>query len=258
MAKIMVECSDPNSLSALEEAVDQAAGKCNITYFKQHEAMVEAGTSKSQRESARKIAASTGESEEAARKRIERGRAEVVGQVVPVVSEDVTPTEPAPLAPEKSKADSRAKVNEAFAAFTEAVSQIPPGTSGLLKLTTKMQEHLRKHNRDINPAKITLPRYGCPSVSHVDNAIYTLGIVSDRLEHFHFKNYEREKFIHRVSQLLKSMDAPQEAYNGGTPIQYSEAAISNLEKISKKNPVEWENALNNVIAWCENQLKDTA
>ena len=67
MAKIMVECSDPNSLSALEAAVDQAVGKCNITYLKQHEGMVEAGSSKSQRESARKIAADTGESEEAVR-----------------------------------------------------------------------------------------------------------------------------------------------------------------------------------------------
>ena len=181
-----------------------------------------------------------------------------MGQVVPVVSEDVTPTEQAPLAPVESQFDYRAKVKEAFEAFTTAVSQIPPGTPDLLKLTTKMQEHLRKHNSDINPAKIRLPRYGCPSVSLVDGAIYTLGQVVDRLQHFHFKTYEREKFIHRVSKLLESMDAPMEAYHCGTPLQYSEAAISNLEKISKKNPVEWKNALNNVIAWCENQLKDGA
>jgi hypothetical protein len=77
MAKITVECSNPNDLSALEAAVEQAAGRCNITYFKQHEALVDAGKSTSQRDSARKIAEETGESPAAVESRIRRGKDQV-------------------------------------------------------------------------------------------------------------------------------------------------------------------------------------
>jgi|GEM_PF-2943364 hypothetical protein len=74
MAKILIDCADPNDLAAINEAAEQAAGKCNVTYYNQHEAMVEAGLSSSQRESARIIAEEAGDSEEAVRKRIERGK----------------------------------------------------------------------------------------------------------------------------------------------------------------------------------------
>ncbi len=55
----------------------EGVGKCVITYFRQHEAMVEAGTSKGVRESARKIAEDTGESAETVRNRIRRGKRDV-------------------------------------------------------------------------------------------------------------------------------------------------------------------------------------
>jgi hypothetical protein len=48
MAKIVVECADPNDLKQVEAAVEQAVGKCNITHYKQHLALVEAGKSTGQ------------------------------------------------------------------------------------------------------------------------------------------------------------------------------------------------------------------
>jgi len=82
MAKIKVgdyfiECENPNDLESLEKAFDEAVGKCNITYFKQHQEMVNAGISKSIRESSKIIAEDTGESPESVRCRIRRGKKEV-------------------------------------------------------------------------------------------------------------------------------------------------------------------------------------
>jgi len=77
MAKIVVECSDPNDLEAIEAASEQFVGRCNITYFKQAQVMQEVGTAKSQREAARKIAGETGETESAVEHRIRRGKNEV-------------------------------------------------------------------------------------------------------------------------------------------------------------------------------------
>jgi len=83
MAKIVVECSDPNDLDAIEKASEQIQGRCNITYFKQHKAMVEVGISKSERESARIIAKDIGETEGAVRRRIQKGK-QAVAPVVPL------------------------------------------------------------------------------------------------------------------------------------------------------------------------------
>lgn len=76
MAKIVVECSDPNDLDAIEAATEQFIGRCNTTYFRQHQAMVEAGVSENKSESARKIAEETEETPEAVRTRIRRGEKE--------------------------------------------------------------------------------------------------------------------------------------------------------------------------------------
>ena len=82
MAKIVVECADPNDLQEIEKSVLDGVGRCVITYFKQHQVMIDAGKSKSERESARQIAEETGESPEAVRKKISRGKTQV-GQPVP-------------------------------------------------------------------------------------------------------------------------------------------------------------------------------
>jgi len=76
VAKIVVECGNPNDLKEVEALVEQAVGKCNITYYQQHKGMVEAGASKSKSESARIIAQGTKESPEAVRCRIRRGEKE--------------------------------------------------------------------------------------------------------------------------------------------------------------------------------------
>ena len=77
MAKMMVECVDPNDLGAVKSAVEQAVGKCNITYFKHHQELMGAGKSSSQRQSAKIIALETGETPQAVRRRIQKGKAEV-------------------------------------------------------------------------------------------------------------------------------------------------------------------------------------
>ncbi len=90
MAKVVVECADPNDLDSIEQAVDQIAGRCNVTYFKQAQALKQTGAAKSTSEAARIISSDTGESEQAARRRIQEGEKKIaqLGQ--------------APLTPESS------------------------------------------------------------------------------------------------------------------------------------------------------------
>ncbi len=107
MAKIVVECSDPNDLDAIEKAAESFIGKCNITYFKQHKGMVDVGVSDSKSESARIIAEDTGETPQAVRHRIQRGENESVqaGQQESN-TQDIEKTEeikPEPKEQEKSK-----------------------------------------------------------------------------------------------------------------------------------------------------------
>jgi len=79
MAKIVVECQDPNDLDAVEQAVESAVGRCNITYYKQAKQMIEQGVANSKNDAAKKIAEDTGESQEAVRHRIRSGEDEVGG-----------------------------------------------------------------------------------------------------------------------------------------------------------------------------------
>jgi len=78
MAKIVVECADPNDPKAVEAAIEEMTGKCNITYFQQAEKMKKVGSASSDLDAARKIAKDIGESEEAVRQRIMRGRQAIV------------------------------------------------------------------------------------------------------------------------------------------------------------------------------------
>ena len=77
MAKITIDCSDPNDLAALESAIEEAVGKCNVTYFKQAQELQEAGVVLSERAAARKIAEETGEPVPTVRSRIKAGKKEV-------------------------------------------------------------------------------------------------------------------------------------------------------------------------------------
>jgi hypothetical protein len=82
VAKIVIECADPNDFEAMIQAAQEAAGKCNITYAKQAEALKEAGVVKSEREAARKIAEETGEPEKTVMSRIYRGKNEMTAPAV--------------------------------------------------------------------------------------------------------------------------------------------------------------------------------
>jgi hypothetical protein len=81
MAKIVIDCADPNDFAAVVESAENAAGSCTVTYAKQHLEMQKSGTSQSQRESARIIAKDSGESEGAVRRKIQRGLQEVAHDV---------------------------------------------------------------------------------------------------------------------------------------------------------------------------------
>ncbi|UCG07113.1 MAG: hypothetical protein JSV83_00190 [Desulfobacterales bacterium] len=74
MTQLVIECSDPNDLAALERAVEESVGKCSITYAKQAKKMQEVGVAKSDRAAARKISEETGEPLESVRTRIRRGK----------------------------------------------------------------------------------------------------------------------------------------------------------------------------------------
>lgn len=87
MARITIDCADPSDFTAIAEAAEKAAGRCNITYAKQAAALVDAGTVKSERAAAKQIAYETGESLETTRTRIKRGKIEM-GSVEPKPKKD--------------------------------------------------------------------------------------------------------------------------------------------------------------------------
>jgi hypothetical protein len=101
MAKIVVECSDPNDLQAVEAATDQFQGKCNVTYFRQAKAMVDAGTAKTLHDASKRIAEDTGESEEAVRHRVRRGLKKVGQHGQPRADTSARPKYHRPLIPVK-------------------------------------------------------------------------------------------------------------------------------------------------------------
>jgi hypothetical protein len=80
MAQLLVHCADPNNLKALEEAIHESAGRCNVTYYNQAEAMMEAGSAKSLHDASKQIAAQTGESPKVVENRVYRGKQKKVPQ----------------------------------------------------------------------------------------------------------------------------------------------------------------------------------
>ena len=79
MAKIIVECIDPNDLEAIEQVSEQIAGKCNVTHYRTSEAMKKSGAAKSTFDSAKQISEATGEPLGTVRDRISKGEKKVVG-----------------------------------------------------------------------------------------------------------------------------------------------------------------------------------
>ncbi|MCJ8501030.1 hypothetical protein [Desulfatitalea alkaliphila] len=77
MARITIDCADPNDFAQIVEKAEQAAGRCNVTYAKQAAALVEAGTVRSERAAAQQIAEETGEPVNTVRAMIQRGKSEV-------------------------------------------------------------------------------------------------------------------------------------------------------------------------------------
>lgn len=77
MAKIIVDCPDPNNPKDIEKAAEEMVGKCNITYYRQAEQLQKKGKVVGDREASREIAKETGESEEAVRHRIRKGKDQV-------------------------------------------------------------------------------------------------------------------------------------------------------------------------------------
>ena len=74
MPRITIDCVDPNDIDLIAE---QAVGRCNVTYAKQAQGLVAAGTVKSERQAARQIAEETGNPLETVRAMIKRGKTEM-------------------------------------------------------------------------------------------------------------------------------------------------------------------------------------
>ena len=127
MARIVVECADPNDPVAVEAAVEEMVGKCNITYFQQAEKMKAAGKASSDRDAARKIAKDTGESEETVRHRIRKGCDEV-GHIGP---------------PNQTKEDQKFILNQAKQIKTERLLR------DILPLNPEQQLELRPPAREV-------------------------------------------------------------------------------------------------------------
>lgn len=78
MAKVYVDCADPNDLASLEAAFEQLQGKCDITYFRQAKGLMETGLVDSRRAAERHIAQETGETPSAVHARVQRGQKKLV------------------------------------------------------------------------------------------------------------------------------------------------------------------------------------
>jgi hypothetical protein len=77
MAKIMIECPDPNSPDLADIERQVAEKGCRVRYFQDAEALIESGQATSRRDAARQIAESTGEHPSAVETKIRRGEEEV-------------------------------------------------------------------------------------------------------------------------------------------------------------------------------------
>ena len=78
MAKVYVDCADPNDLASLEASFEQLQGKCDITYFRQAKGLMETGLVDSRRAAERHIAQETGETPSAVHARVQRGQKKLV------------------------------------------------------------------------------------------------------------------------------------------------------------------------------------
>lgn len=78
MAKVYVDCADPNDLASLEASFEQLQGKCDITYFRQAKGLMETGLVDSLRAAERHIAQETGETPSAVHARVQRGQKKLV------------------------------------------------------------------------------------------------------------------------------------------------------------------------------------
>lgn len=77
MAKIMIECGNPNDYSEIVEAAEKAAGSCTVTYAKVAQEKIEAGQARSVLDAAKQIAPETGESVQAVRRKIQEGQKKI-------------------------------------------------------------------------------------------------------------------------------------------------------------------------------------
>jgi hypothetical protein len=164
MAKMMVECSNPNDLKELEAAMEQAAGKCNITHYKQHLGLVEAGKSTSQRDSARIIAAEVGESPAAVEQRIRRGKQKVRQ---PVADEQVE-VATAPTDPEKEYSEAMARAVSVITSLKCIRSTLPGQKEALQVVLEWIEKRLKLKPRSIQTADREGLRVTCSHCGNVD------------------------------------------------------------------------------------------
>lgn len=83
MAKIMIDCANPNDFQEVIKQAEKAVGNCTITYAKRDIELQDKGISSSTRESARIIAEETDESPDAVRMKINRGKKRLEQPVPP-------------------------------------------------------------------------------------------------------------------------------------------------------------------------------
>jgi hypothetical protein len=97
--------------------MDQVAGRCNVTYFKDAMARIEAGSAASLHDASRQIAEETGETQRAAATRIYRGKKDVARLA-----------QPEPQPPETD-------ANQDFAAKSNDLPEIkrPPAKDGTMR-----------------------------------------------------------------------------------------------------------------------------
>lgn len=161
MAKIVIDCADPNDFAQVVESAEKAAGSCTVTYAKQHLEMVEVGTSGSIRESSRIIAEDSDETPKAVEHKIHRG----LDGLPHDGAEESKPEEDVDIIP-KLKGDSRGGKREGCGRkreikswnnyYTEFINLILKAHEPLKKLTEQPEWELNKHHVIEDIKRLTL------------------------------------------------------------------------------------------------------
>lgn len=258
MAKITVECTDPNDMKAMEVAMEQVVGKCNITYAKQAQALQEVGTASSQRDAARIIAEDTGESAQAVRHRIMRGKNEMVQGGPPTAEPSETPMYEGAQESTPKIEDLRINKENIAATVASMMEECKTQRAVFLKLADETGLSVAaiggRYQRAINPSR--------PKKKKADGYLVPLRCedCAEREKCSAASDHPKEKIDREECFVAKVIGEEEAAALGVKPsfevaMRYAKMAVADLEQIRNYHH-DWKEALAYVNKWIAKTRKE--